>query len=220
MFWGIVCLIWFRRSPVQSWFFTCAMCHHSSHFSQVTSYTQCTCRWFFSRSCSSSTLWVSRDSSLRQSCWSCKWTPLLASVLYCHPGSSATKLDQHPRFSFVCEFLVICFPAVRMVDRYSCFGWSCTFSRMLYSPIQTILIVKSTLTTGKAGVSFQATLKPYSQEWSISNFPSCSLTRNITPHSMRNLAFHSSLRWKMIILPILTISLINFCLNGWENFTC
>ena len=41
------------------------------------------------------------------------------------------------------------------------------------------------------------------QEWSISKFP-CSLTRNITSHSMKNLAFHSLLRWKMIILPILT----------------
>ena len=47
-----------------------------------------------------------------------------------------------------------------------------------------------------------------SQGWSISNFP-CSLTRNITSHSMKNLAFHSLLRWKMIILPILTTSLIH-----------
>ena len=39
---------------------------------------------------------------------------------------------------------------------------------------------------------------------------SCSLTRNITSHSMENLAFHSLLRWKMIILPILPISLIHF----------
>ena len=46
----------------------------------------------------------------------------------------------------------------------------------------------------------------------MSNFP-CSLTRNITSHSMKNLAFHSFLRWKIIILPILTASLINF----WEN---
>ena len=29
----------------------------------------------------------------------------------------------------------------------------------------------------------------HSQEWSMSNFP-CSLTRNMTPHSMKNLAFH------------------------------
>ena len=38
------------------------------------------------------------------------------------------------------------------------------------------------------------------QEWLISNLP-CSLTRNITPHNMKNLALHSLLRWKMIILP-------------------
>ena len=37
------------------------------------------------------------------------------------------------------------------------------------------------------------------QEWSISNF-SCSLTRNVTSQSVKNLAFHSSVRWKMIIL--------------------
>ena len=37
----------------------------------------------------------------------------------------------------------------------------------------------------------------------------CSLTRNITWHSMNNLAFHSSFRWKMIILPILSTSRIH-----------
>ena len=42
-----------------------------------------------------------------------------------------------------------------------------------------------------------------------SNFP-CSLTRNMTSHSMKNLAFHSLLRWKMVVLPILTTSLIYF----------
>ena len=39
----------------------------------------------------------------------------------------------------------------------------------------------------------------------MSNFP-CSLTRNITSHSMKNLAFHCLLRWKMIALQILTTS--------------
>ena len=43
----------------------------------------------------------------------------------------------------------------------------------------------------------------HSWEWSISKFP-CSPTRNITSHSMENLAFHSLLGWKMIILRILT----------------
>ena len=52
----------------------------------------------------------------------------------------------------------------------------------------------------------------HSQEWSISNF-SCILTGNIAPHSMKNLAFHSLLRWKMIILPILITSLIHFSLG-------
>ena len=53
----------------------------------------------------------------------------------------------------------------------------------------------------------------HSQEWSMSNF-SCSLTRNITPHSMKNLAVHSLLSWQMIILPILTTSLIRFSFEG------
>ena len=54
------------------------------------------------------------------------------------------------------------------------------------------------------------------QEWSISNFP-CSLTGNITPYSMENLAFYSLLRWKTIILTILTTLLIYFSLKVWEN---
>ena len=41
--------------------------------------------------------------------------------------------------------------------------------------------------------------------------------QNILSHSMKNLAFHSLLRWKMITLPILTSSLIDFSLKGWEN---
>ena len=42
---------------------------------------------------------------------------------------------------------------------------------------------------------------------------SCSLTSNITQHSMKNLAFHSFLRWKMIVLPILTTSCIHLSLR-------
>ena len=53
-------------------------------------------------------------------------------------------------------------------------------------------------------------------QWSISRF-SCNLTRNATSHSMENLAFHSLLGWKMLILPILTTSLIHFSLKCWEN---
>ena len=47
----------------------------------------------------------------------------------------------------------------------------------------------------------QLTFQPFhSQVWSIWNFP-CSLTRNMTSHSMKkNLAFHSLTRWKMIML--------------------
>ena len=56
----------------------------------------------------------------------------------------------------------------------------------------------------------------HSQDWSMSNFP-CSLTGNITSHSMENFTFHSLLRWKMIVLLILTTSLIHSSLKGWEN---
>ena len=41
--------------------------------------------------------------------------------------------------------------------------------------------------------------------------------RNITPHSKKNLAFHSLLRRNMIIPLILTTSFIHFSLKGWEN---
>ena len=34
---------------------------------------------------------------------------------------------------------------------------------------------------------------------------------------MKNLAFHSLLRWKIIVLAILTTSLIHFFIRGWEN---
>ena len=58
----------------------------------------------------------------------------------------------------------------------------------------------------------------HSQEWSIWKFP-------LQPHQkyyitqMKNLAFHSLLRWKMIMLPILAISLIPFSLKGWDSVT-
>ena len=48
----------------------------------------------------------------------------------------------------------------------------------------------------------------------MSNF-SCSPTRNITSHSMKNVAFHSLLKGKMIILPILTTALVHL-LRWWE----
>ena len=57
----------------------------------------------------------------------------------------------------------------------------------------------------------------HSWEWSMSNFPS-SPTRNITSHSMENLAFHSLLRWKMIILRQFSLPhLYIYLQEGWEN---
>ena len=38
----------------------------------------------------------------------------------------------------------------------------------------------------------------------------------MTSHSIKNLAFRSLLRWKVII-PILATSLIHFSSKGWEN---
>ena len=52
--------------------------------------------------------------------------------------------------------------------------------------------------------------------WSKANF-SCSLTRDMTAHNTKNLAFHRFLRWEMIILVILTTSLRHFSVKGWEN---
>ena len=49
----------------------------------------------------------------------------------------------------------------------------------------------------------------------MSNF-SFSLTRNITSHSMKNLSFHSLLRWKMMVLPILATVPHTF-FKCWEN---
>ena len=42
----------------------------------------------------------------------------------------------------------------------------------------------------------------HSQEWSKSIF-SCCVNKSITKHSMKNLAFHTLFRWRMIVLPIL-----------------
>ena len=57
----------------------------------------------------------------------------------------------------------------------------------------------------------------HSQEWSISNF-SCSLTRNITSRSIKNLAFHSLLRCKMIIIYQFSLPHSHiFSREVWEN---
>ena len=52
----------------------------------------------------------------------------------------------------------------------------------------------------------------------MSKFP-CSLTRNMTSHSMENLTFHSLLRWKVIILQILTTSLIQLLFERLGEYT-
>ena len=70
----------------------------------------------------------------------------------------------------------------------------CTSRKLRSSSLSRLLAVR------------QKSLKPrlkssHSKEWSISNFP-YSLARNITSRSMKNLAFHSLLGSKIIILPI------------------
>ena len=42
-------------------------------------------------------------------------------------------------------------------------------------------------------------------------------THQIITQYMKNLSFHSLLRWQIIILPILTTSLMIFPLKGWKN---
>ena len=51
------------------------------------------------------------------------------------------------------------------------------------------------------------------QEYIVWFLAPMALHRNITSHSMKNLVFHSLLRWKIIVLPILTTPLIRFCLK-------
>ena len=53
--------------------------------------------------------------------------------------------------------------------------------------------------------------------WSSSNFP-CSFTRNITSHTMKNLAFHSLLRKDDYPTNSHYLT-YTFCLRGWENVT-
>ena len=52
----------------------------------------------------------------------------------------------------------------------------------------------------------------------MSKFP-CSLTRNMTSHSMENLTFHSLLRLKVIILQILATSLIQSLFERLGEYT-
>ena len=59
---------------------------------------------------------------------------------------------------------------------------------------------------------------PFTPEWSMSKFP-CSLTRNMTSHSMENLTFHSLLRWKVIILQILATSVIQSLFERLGEYT-
>ena len=68
-----------------------------------------------------------------------------------------------------------------------------------------------------AAIPFLANFNPF-REWSNLNFP-CSLTRNITSHSIRNLAFHSLLRWKMIILYNFSLSRLHISLEkAWRMY--
>ena len=66
------------------------------------------------------------------------------------------------------------------------------------------------------GSTLRIRFNRHPQEWSISNFSRCSFNRNKTSHNIKNTVFHSLLRWKMIILPIPTTSLLLFSLKGRE----
>ena len=89
----------------------------------------------------------------------------------------------------------------RLPDEAESCSWSLLRSSSLWS---------AEASSGSDGKSSDFNPGFYSQEWSISKFP-CSLTRNITSHSIKNLAFHSLLRWKMIdTLHCLTTSAYTF----------
>ena len=81
-----------------------------------------------------------------------------------------------------------------------------------------VQLLNTTNPSARSSGNFEIQLSPspfHSQEININYFAG-SLTSNITSHSMETLSFHSLLRWKMIILPILTTSHI-FSWSGWEN---
>ena len=62
-------------------------------------------------------------------------------------------------------------------------------------------------------------LRPFhSQERSISNF-SCSLTSDITSHSMENLAFHKLIQMKDDYTTNSHDLANRFIFKGWENVT-
>ena len=59
---------------------------------------------------------------------------------------------------------------------------------------------------GVRGELSQDCINPFTPKSDQLQTSHCSLTRNITSHNMENLAFLSSLRGQMIVLPILTTS--------------
>ena len=63
------------------------------------------------------------------------------------------------------------------------------------------------------------TLSPFTPKSDQCQISPCSLTRNITPHSMKNLTFHSLLRWKVVILQILATSLIQSLFERLGEYT-
>ena len=64
---------------------------------------------------------------------------------------------------------------------------------------------RSTLSLPRVTINSKFPLQPHQKSHSF------------TSHGMKNFAFHSFLRWKMITLPILTTSLMHFSLIGWKN---
>ena len=147
---------------------------------------------------SSSSNWVAVNSTLIFKAW--KWGTLDSqhSLMSLHPTPTSWSLC----------------PTAVYVSGY-CIWSGCTIVFLWTSAILLCTYWCEDSGAGLLGVCHWPDVPPpfHSQEWSISNF-SCSLTITIAPHSMENLAFHSSLRWMMAILPILTTSLIH---SLWEN---
>ena len=154
--------------------------------------------------------WKGQPSQTRRPrCWAPKWAK---------PQKFATSVCMQTPFQ----------PITRSVPCHSrwprtgrLYGWSCDWRVALWSQ-HGVTVRRAISAIFVCGRNFYLMLPPraklvgrlqlwpfHSQEWSISNFL-CSLARNITLHSKENLAFHSLLRRKMMLLPILTTSHVPF----------
>ena len=103
------------------------------------------------------------------------------------------KIHMSPCIVFASPWSTSLLPRNSLFLSFSSIPWAWTYPRMVdCRNLQIREWSRDEIFSPTQGWAF----KPfYSQEWSNSNF-SCSLTGNITSHSMKNLPFHSLLRLK------------------------